>query len=91
MNYLKAELKEGDKIFDSSTGMALMPGILHYFGTYPKGRQYVYAVQHNIQRMKLNLLNRLLTKTNNLPFIIQVLAVINILKMGADFGLFRIK
>lgn len=44
-NYLKGELKEGDKIFDSTTAMALMPGMLHYFGTYPKGRQYIYAVQ----------------------------------------------
>jgi hypothetical protein len=45
VNYLRAELKEGDKIFDSTTGMALMPGMLHYFRTYPKGRQYIYTVQ----------------------------------------------
>jgi len=43
-NYLKIELKEGDKIFDSSPAMALMPGLLHYFRTYPKGRHYVYTV-----------------------------------------------
>jgi hypothetical protein len=44
VDYLKTELKEGDKIFDSSTGMALMPGLLHYFRTYPNGRHYVYTV-----------------------------------------------
>lgn len=43
-DYLRSELKEGDKLFDSSTGMALMPGVLHYFRTYPKGRDYVYTV-----------------------------------------------
>lgn len=45
VNYLKGDLKEGDIIFDATTGMGLMPGMLHYFGTYPKGRQYVYVVQ----------------------------------------------
>jgi hypothetical protein len=44
VNYLRAELEEGDKIFDSSAGMALMPGLLHYFRTYPSGRHYVYTV-----------------------------------------------
>jgi hypothetical protein len=44
VNYLKGELKEGDKIFDSAPGLGFSPGILHYFGTYPKGRQYVYIV-----------------------------------------------
>jgi len=44
VNYLKGELKEGDRIFDSTTTMGLMPGMLHYFGTYPKGRHYVYTV-----------------------------------------------
>jgi hypothetical protein len=43
-NYLKGELREGDILFDSVKSMGLMPGILHYFGTYPKGRQYVYTV-----------------------------------------------
>jgi len=42
VNYLKGELKEGDKIFDSAPAMGNMPGILHYFGTYPKGRQYFF-------------------------------------------------
>lgn len=44
VDYLRAELKEGDKIFDTSPAMALMPGLLHYFRTYPKGRHYVYTV-----------------------------------------------
>ncbi len=43
-NYLKGELKEGDVLFDSVKSMGLMPGILHYFGTYPDGRQYVYMI-----------------------------------------------
>jgi hypothetical protein len=38
-NYLKGHLREGDKIFDGSAGH--IPGILHYFGTYPEGRHYV--------------------------------------------------
>ena len=44
VNYLRGELKEGDKIFDTAKGMGLMPGILHYFGTIPTGHDYVYAV-----------------------------------------------
>jgi len=36
--YLKDQLREGDKLFDSS--MAYTPGILHYFGIYPEGRHY---------------------------------------------------
>lgn len=44
VNYLRGELKAGDKIFDSTTAMGLMPGILHYLGTYPNGRQYLYIV-----------------------------------------------
>jgi hypothetical protein len=35
--YLKANLREGDKVFVVSP--ALMPGILHYFGNIPIGRQ----------------------------------------------------
>jgi len=38
-NYLKQQLREEDKIFDGP-GM-YTPGILHYFGTYPKGRHYI--------------------------------------------------
>ena len=47
MNYLKGELKEGDKIFDTEPAMGNMPGILHYFGTYPKGRQYFFFFGKN--------------------------------------------
>src|SRR4030043_728407 len=39
VNYLKAQLRDGDKIFDFEMGY--MPGILHYFGIYPEGRQYL--------------------------------------------------
>ncbi|NWG04847.1 MAG: glycosyltransferase family 39 protein [Syntrophaceae bacterium] len=38
VSYLKNQLREGDKLFDSD--MAYMPGILHYFGVYPEGRHY---------------------------------------------------
>jgi hypothetical protein len=34
--YLKAHLRQGDKIFDG--GMGYTPGILHYLGVYPEGR-----------------------------------------------------
>ncbi|HUL19842.1 MAG TPA: glycosyltransferase family 39 protein [Thermodesulfobacteriota bacterium] len=44
VNYLQGELREGDKIFDTAKGMGLMAGILHYFGTVPAGRDYVYSV-----------------------------------------------
>ena len=38
VNYLKAQLREGDKIFDFDMGY--VPGILHYFQVYPEGRHY---------------------------------------------------
>jgi hypothetical protein len=38
VNYLKSQLREGDKLFDSD--MAYTPGILHYFRVYPEGRHY---------------------------------------------------
>ena len=38
VNYLKGQLREGDKLFDSE--MAFTPGILHYFGVYPEKRHY---------------------------------------------------
>jgi len=38
VKYLKAHLREGDKLFDVS--MEYMPGILHYFGVYPESRHY---------------------------------------------------
>jgi hypothetical protein len=36
VKYLKTHLQEGDNIFDWE--FAYMPGVLHYFGAYPKGR-----------------------------------------------------
>ena len=39
VKYLKANLREGDKIFDMS--FDYMPGILHYFGVFPDARDYV--------------------------------------------------
>ena len=48
VNYLKGQLREGDKIFDSD--MAYTPGILHYFGVYPEKRHYeipYYKVSEN--------------------------------------------
>jgi hypothetical protein len=47
-NYLKSQLREGDKVFDSD--MAYTPGILHYFGVYPEKRHYeipYYKVSEN--------------------------------------------
>ena len=38
VNYLKGQLKEGDKIFVQT--VVYLPVMLHYFGIYPKGRQY---------------------------------------------------
>jgi len=38
VTYLKGQLKDGDKIILST--VAHFPGILHYFGVYPEGRQY---------------------------------------------------
>ena len=48
VNYLKSQLREGDKLFDSD--MAYTPGILHYFGVYPEKRHYeipYYKVSEN--------------------------------------------
>ena len=47
-NYLKNELRGGDKLFDSD--MAYTPGILHYLGIYPEKRHYevpYYKVSEN--------------------------------------------
>ncbi len=47
-NYLKGQLRDGDKLFDSK--MAYTPGILHYFGISPEGRHYsipYYRVSNN--------------------------------------------
>jgi hypothetical protein len=40
VTYLKAHLQEGDKIFLELD--QLTPAILHYFGTYPEHRHYLY-------------------------------------------------
>jgi hypothetical protein len=48
VNYLKGQLREGDKLFD--TDMAYTPGVLHYFGVYPEKRHYsipYYKVSEN--------------------------------------------
>jgi len=39
VNYLKGQLRDGDKIFDGDR--IYTPGILHYFGVYPEGRHYL--------------------------------------------------
>ena len=39
-NYLKGELRDGDKIIAGT--IAYVPGILHYLGVYPKDRHYAY-------------------------------------------------
>jgi len=38
VNYLKGQLREGDKLFESEMGYTA--GILHYFGVYPEGRHH---------------------------------------------------
>ena len=43
VNYLKVNLRERDKIFDGQMGY--MPGILHYFGAYPKTRHQIISIQ----------------------------------------------
>ena len=48
VNYLKGQLRQGDKLFDSD--MAYTGCILHYFGVYPEGRHYsipYYRVSEN--------------------------------------------
>jgi hypothetical protein len=42
-NYLKRHLRQGDKLLDIE--IEYTPGILHYFGVYPGGRQYVVALR----------------------------------------------
>lgn len=39
INYLKGQLRDGDKIFVTSKGF--IPGILHYYGIHPEERHYV--------------------------------------------------
>jgi hypothetical protein len=48
VNYLKSQLREGDKLFDAN--MAYTWGILHYFGVYPEKRHHeipYYKVSEN--------------------------------------------
>jgi hypothetical protein len=40
-NYLKREIRDGDKIIVGT--IAYSPGILHYLGVYPKGRNYIHS------------------------------------------------
>ena len=37
--YLKVHLRDGDRVFTETE--AHMPGILHYFGVYPRGRHHI--------------------------------------------------
>jgi len=37
-SYLYSQLRDGDRVFVRSN--TYIPGILHYFGIYPKGRHY---------------------------------------------------
>jgi hypothetical protein len=48
VDYLKVHLREGDKIFDEEMGH--MPGILHYFGAYPKGRHQAIPFRKDIEK-----------------------------------------
>ncbi len=41
VTYLKGHLRDGDKVVVGGT--AFIPPILHYFGTYPKGRHYLLS------------------------------------------------
>jgi len=41
-NYLKGHLRPGDNIFDGHG--VYIPGLLHYLGIYPTGRQYIVSV-----------------------------------------------
>ncbi len=48
VDYLKVHLREGDKILDG--GMGYMPGILHYFGTYPTGRHQIVTFRRDAEK-----------------------------------------
>lgn len=41
VTYLKGQLRDGDNVYVGATGY--MPGILHYFGAYPKGRHHLIS------------------------------------------------
>jgi hypothetical protein len=46
--YLKAHLRQGDKIFDGDR--IYTPGILHYFGVYPEGRHYTATFSKDTEK-----------------------------------------
>ncbi len=48
VNYLKANLLLGDKIFDGDR--ICTPGILHYFGVLPEGRHYVVPMKKDPEK-----------------------------------------
>jgi hypothetical protein len=57
VNYLKWQIQEGDDIQVST--IAHYPGILHYFGVYPTGRQYVIpcsTISENIYKCEFPLI-----------------------------------
>ena len=45
VTYLKKQLQDGDKIF--VTSIDEISGILHYFGTFPKGRYHIISSREN--------------------------------------------
>jgi len=49
VTYLKAHLRDGDKIFDASIGYT--PGILHYFGVHPERRHHIITYKMQSGRM----------------------------------------
>ena len=48
ITYLKNHLKSGDIIFIPMK--AYLPGILHYFGAYPRGRHYVFSYSKDLRK-----------------------------------------
>jgi hypothetical protein len=48
VNYLKANLRLGDKIFDGDR--ICTPGILHYFGILPESRHYMVKIKKDPKR-----------------------------------------
>ena len=56
VTYLKANLRDGDKIYLG--GDFLFPGVLHYFGIYPVGREYsipFYKVSERETELRISL------------------------------------
>ena len=84
VNYLKGQLREGDKLFDAN--MAYTPGILHYFGVYPEKRHHEIPY-YKVTRMRLNSGNLLFFKIDNIRFIMPGPVVTSILLTEIDYGL----